>query len=102
MHTNAFQFKNVDVERTGINSNRNCNFDRRFLYVQSHHCTTMKLRNIIVQMASGEIPELNVKPHANAVGQMTEAVGTLALSLKKTTHLLTQLEKGNLALIISH
>ncbi|MBP9790417.1 MAG: GAF domain-containing protein, partial [Bacteroidia bacterium] len=67
-------------------------------YMSNHIIVpTMKLRNIIVQMASGEIPELNVKPHANAVGQMTEAVGTLALSLKKTTHFAHAIGEGNLS-----
>ena len=60
-------------------------------YMSNHIIVpTMKLRNIIVQMASGEIPELNVKPHANAVGQMTEAVGTLALSVNEAGFLPVQ------------
>ena len=67
-------------------------------YMSNHIIVpTMKLRNIIVQMASGEIPELDVKPRANAVGQMTEAVGTLALSLKKTTHFAHAIGEGNLS-----
>ncbi len=67
-------------------------------YMSNHIIVpTMKLRNIIVQMASGEIPELNVKPRANAVGQITEAVGTLALSLKKTTHFAHAIGEGNLS-----
>lgn len=46
---------------------------------------TMKLRNYVLQMGKGEIPEVNLRPRKNAVGQMSEAVIKLAESLRKTT-----------------
>lgn len=66
-------------------------------YMSNHIIVpTMKLKNIIVQMARGEIPEVSLKPRPNAVGQMTEAVNTLAVSLKKTTHFAHAIGDGNL------
>jgi signal transduction histidine kinase/CheY-like chemotaxis protein len=67
-------------------------------YMSNHIIVpTMKLKNIIVQMARGEIPEVTLSPRPNAVGQMTEAVSTLAGSLKKTTHFAHAIGEGNLA-----
>lgn len=45
---------------------------------------TMKLKNYILMMGKGEIPEMDLEPRKNAVGQMTEAVRTLMHSLKRT------------------
>lgn len=45
---------------------------------------TMKLKNYILMMGKGEIPEMELEPRKNAVGQMTEAVRTLMHSLKRT------------------
>ena len=67
-------------------------------YMSNHIIVpTMKLKNIIVQMARGEIPEVKLMQRNNAVGQMTEAVSTLAGSLKKTTHFAHAIGDGNLA-----
>lgn len=56
---------------------------------------TMKLRNYVLQMGKGEIPEMKIKPGKNAIGQMTEAVGVLAQSLKKTTAFAHDIGGGN-------
>ena len=57
---------------------------------------TMRLKNHIVQMAKGEIPTVSVNNRKNAVGQMTQAVGRLAESMKLTTRFALEIGKGNL------
>jgi signal transduction histidine kinase/CheY-like chemotaxis protein len=67
-------------------------------YMSNHIIVpTMKLKNYIVQMATGEIPEINLRIRGNAVGQMTEAVGTLSESLRKTTKFAHSIGEGNLS-----
>ncbi|MEO8210588.1 MAG: GAF domain-containing protein, partial [bacterium] len=58
---------------------------------------TMRLKNYILQMGKGEIPEINIKRGKNAIGQMTEAVHTLTGSLKKTAHFAHEIGYGNLS-----
>lgn len=58
---------------------------------------TMKLKNFILQMGKGEIPDINIKPGKNAVGQMIEAVQTLAVSLRQTAHFAHEIGYGNLS-----
>lgn len=58
---------------------------------------TMRLKNYILQMGKGEIPEINIKAGKNAIGQMTEAVQTLSQSLRKTAGFAHQIGYGNLS-----
>src|SRR5205085_9341926 len=58
---------------------------------------TMRLKNYILQMGMGEIPEINIKKGKNAIGQMTEAVHSLTNSLKKTAHFAHEIGYGNLS-----
>ncbi len=58
---------------------------------------TMRLKNFILQMGRGEIPDINIKPGKNAVGQMIEAVQTLAFSLRQTAHFAHEIGCGNLS-----
>ncbi len=68
-------------------------------YMSNHIIVpTMKLRNIVAQMAEGEIPDMNFKKRRNAVGQMIEAVGILATSLKKTAYFAHAIGEGNLSI----
>ncbi|MCX6290876.1 MAG: response regulator [Bacteroidetes bacterium] len=55
----------------------------------------MKLKNYILQMGKGEIPEIAVSMKRNAVGLMTEAVRKLAESLKKTASFAHNIGEGN-------
>lgn len=56
---------------------------------------TMKLKNYILMMGKGEIPEMDLEPRKNAVGQMTEAVRTLMNSLKRTARFAHNIGDGN-------
>jgi CheY-like chemotaxis protein/putative methionine-R-sulfoxide reductase with GAF domain len=56
---------------------------------------TMKLKNYVLQMGKGEIPEVELRQRKNAVGQMNEAVIKLAESLKKTTGFAHAIGEGN-------
>lgn len=56
---------------------------------------TMKLKNYILLMGKGEIPEMDLEPRKNAVGQMTEAVRTLMQSLKRTARFAHNIGDGN-------
>lgn len=47
---------------------------------------TMRLKNFILQMGKGEIPEIDIKQRKNAIGQMIEATQSLNVSLRKTAH----------------
>jgi signal transduction histidine kinase/CheY-like chemotaxis protein len=58
---------------------------------------TMKLKNIFLQMGRGEIPEINIKGGSTAVGQMTDAVKSLAASLKQTAAFAHDIGSGNLS-----
>lgn len=67
-------------------------------YMSNHIIVpTMKLRNYIMQMGKGEIPEMNLTPANNAIGQMTEAVKVLAESLKGTAQFAHAIGEGNLS-----
>lgn len=55
----------------------------------------MKLKNHIIRMGKGEIPEVAVSFKKNAVGLMTEAIGTLAESLRRTAGFAKDIGKGN-------
>ncbi|MFN8164648.1 MAG: response regulator [Bacteroidia bacterium] len=66
-------------------------------YMSNHIIVpTMKLRNYIIQMGKGEIPEINLKPGKNAIGQMTEAVKSLGTNLKVTAKFAHNIGEGNL------
>ncbi len=56
----------------------------------------MKLKNNILQMGKGEIPVIEGVNERNAVGLMTEAVQSLAESLRKTTQFAHKIGFGNL------
>ena len=56
----------------------------------------MKLKSYIQQMGKGEIPENNVVPRPNAVGQMTEAVKTLVGSVQRTAQFANSIGMANL------
>ncbi|HRH64859.1 MAG TPA: response regulator [Bacteroidia bacterium] len=56
---------------------------------------TMKLKNYILMMGKGEIPEMELEPRKNAVGQMTEAVRTLMQSLRRTARFAHNIGDGN-------
>ena len=56
----------------------------------------MRLKNNILQMGKGEIPEIALVNEKNAVGLMTEAVQTLAENLRKTTKFAHKIGFGNL------
>ena len=56
---------------------------------------TMRLKNYILQMGKGEVPDIRIKPGKNAIGQMTEAVQSLTISLRKTAHFAHEIEIGN-------
>jgi len=56
---------------------------------------TMKLKNFILEMGKGEIPEVNIRPAKNAIGQMIEAVQSLTVSLRKTAHFAHAIGGGN-------
>jgi signal transduction histidine kinase/CheY-like chemotaxis protein len=58
---------------------------------------TMRLKNFILQMGKGEIPDINIKPGKNAIGQMIEAVQTLTASLRQTAHFAHEIGYGNLS-----
>jgi signal transduction histidine kinase/CheY-like chemotaxis protein len=57
----------------------------------------MRLKNYILQMGKGEIPDINIKAGKNAIGQMTSAVQALSISLKKTAHFAHEIGYGNLS-----
>jgi signal transduction histidine kinase/CheY-like chemotaxis protein len=58
---------------------------------------TMRLKNYILLMGKGEIPDINIKKGKNAIGQMTEAVHSLTNSLRKTAHFAHEIGYGNLS-----
>ena len=58
---------------------------------------TMRMKNVILQMGKGEIPEIKIKPGKNAIGQMIEAVQSLAVSLRRTAHFAHEIGDGNLS-----
>lgn len=65
-------------------------------YISNHIIVpTMRLRNYVLQMGKGEIPEMNMKPGKNAIGQMSAAVNSLAQSLKKTANFAHTIGDGN-------
>lgn len=66
-------------------------------YISNHIIVpTMKLKNYVLQMGKGEIPDMHqVKYGSNAIGQMSEAVNSLAQSLKKTAHFAHDIGEGN-------
>ena len=67
-------------------------------YMSNHIIVpTMKLKNFIVKMAKGEVPEQSFSIRSNAVGQMTEAVIVLAESMKMTTRFAHTIGEGNLS-----
>lgn len=53
------------------------------------------LKNYILQMSRGEIPEIDMRSRKNAVGQMTEAVKILAERNKETAKFATEIGKEN-------
>jgi len=55
----------------------------------------MRLKNSILQMGKGEIPEIAVTLKRNAVGLMTEAVGKLSESLRQTAGFARNIGEGN-------
>lgn len=57
---------------------------------------TMRLRNYILQMGKGEVPEMDIKPGKNAVGQMVSAVTGLAENLRRTAHFAHLIGDGKL------
>ncbi len=58
---------------------------------------TMRLKNFILQMGKGEVPDINIKPGRTAIGQMIAAVQTLTQSLRHTAHFAHEIGYGNLA-----
>ena len=58
---------------------------------------TMRLKNFILQMGKGEIPEINIKPGENAIGQMILAVQSLTVGLRRTAHFAHEIGDGNLS-----
>ena len=58
---------------------------------------TMRLKNFILQMGKGEIPEINIKPGKNAIGQMIIAVQSLTAGLRRTAHFAHEIGFGNLS-----
>lgn len=58
---------------------------------------TMRMKNFILQMGKGEIPEINIKPGKNAIGQMILAVQSLNMSLQRTAHFAHEIGYGNLS-----
>jgi signal transduction histidine kinase/CheY-like chemotaxis protein len=57
---------------------------------------TMKLKNNILQIEKGEMPEINIRHGNNAIGQMIEAVQALTSSLRQTAHFAHEIGYGNL------
>ena len=55
----------------------------------------MKLKNYILQMGKGEIPDVAITIKKNAVGLMTEAVRKLSESLKRTAGFAHNIGEGN-------
>ena len=66
-------------------------------YISDHIIVpTMKLKNYVLQMGKGEIPEMDIKTGKNAIGQMTDAVKSLSVSLKQTAQFAHKIGDGNL------
>lgn len=58
---------------------------------------TMRMKYFILQMGKGEIPDINIKPRKNAIGQMIAAAQTLTVSLRRTAHFAHEIGYGNLS-----
>lgn len=56
---------------------------------------TMKLKNYILMMGKGEIPQMDMLARKNAIGQMVEAVQALTFSLRRTAHFAHNIGDGN-------
>ena len=54
-----------------------------------------KLKNYIMQMSRGVIPDIDMQSRKNAVGQMTEAVKVLADGMKETAKFASEIGKEN-------
>ena len=55
----------------------------------------LHVRNVIMQMAKGELPELKMKIPKNAVGEMLQALGFLIDGFKQTSRFVEEIGKGN-------
>ena len=56
----------------------------------------MRLKNHILRMAKGEIPEVDLRYGKNAIGQMIEALKLFSISLRETTYFANKIGYGNL------
>lgn len=67
-----------------------------FLYLSKNFITPiMRIRSMLLKMSKGELPELNIKTPANAVGEMISALKALMVGLKETSQFADETGKGN-------
>lgn len=64
-------------------------------FSQSIIVPIMKVRNVLLKMSRGELPELHVKRPKNAVGEMINSVQSLIDGLKRTASFAGEIGKGN-------
>ena len=56
----------------------------------------MRLKNHILRMGKGEIPEIDIRHSKNAIGQMIEELKRYSISLRETTYFANKIGYGNL------
>ncbi len=56
----------------------------------------MKIREIVLQLSRGELPDFNLRFSYNALGEMSYAIRQLIDGLKRTAHFTGEIGKGNL------
>lgn len=67
-----------------------------FFYLSKNFISPiMRIRSILLKMSKGELPELNIKAPANAVGEMLSALKALMSGLKETSQFANETGKGN-------
>lgn len=67
-----------------------------FFYLSKNFITPiMRIRSTLLKMSKGELPELNIKAPANAVGEMLAALKALMSGLKETSQFANETGKGN-------
>ena len=66
-----------------------------FIITRSIIVPIMQIRGIIMQMGTGELPEMNLNPPKNAVGEMFQALAILIAGFKKTSQFVEEIGKGN-------
>jgi signal transduction histidine kinase/CheY-like chemotaxis protein len=66
-----------------------------FIITRSIIVPIMQIRGIILQMGRGELPDMNLNPPRNAVGEMFQALAFLIAGFKQTSQFVEEIGKGN-------